>query len=768
MTGASVLEAGQTDRASAQTFLDLLAGEANAVHCFQTYADNPAATTPEGRRELAKTIWGRFSEVEPVLRRLNEAGASICVAVNRLRERAARRTDNVLAPRACWHENDGGLPNGLAHVWPAAAPPSMVVQTRPGHHHFYWLAQEPHPADAWSLWTGIGRHMIARRGSDPKCLRREQVLRVPGFLHQKDPLNKHRVTLIGSLGGRYSLGELAVAFPAPTEAQFLAAGDPIPQSATTTRGDERDRELSMVNDEKFSRIVEALWTIDPDESREKWVRCLMALESTRHPERQNVGEAWSRGRGEQPNAKYVEGEPTTFMRSFREGAARLVSVGTIIQYAREAAMKRGAGFADMLPGTEIETAASGDDWSVSLANEMPTVEPMHEWVIPNLLVAEGMHTAISGEPGVGKSSAVFGVMAALATSTAWLGSKSPILRPQEGRPLASVYLDLAEGTPAQIGYSLNCALAAATVRAGGDARDRSAGKHCAVLGTTRSAFPLIRTDYGVLVPDKANLAVLRTQLMRAHERLAGVAPVRAVIVDNLARFLVAASENEPGPVLQVFDLLATLLADVFPDAGIVWVAHPPKSNETAVRGSGAIFGALRGVVRMVNCHSISRSATGRLREGMTLGQRALEDAGITATDAALAAHRLIYHDKSNFSMRMIEPIIVRREGGALIAVEAVQDLEEEAKQRENLEALAGWLSNPINSVEEYPERKLIGLMAGTRGQRQLIPMPHRLLGESYEQMLELGVRLGYLSMRLKAHGSVVSKLYSAGPRFSLL
>ena len=767
MTGTPMPEASQADHAAAQTFLDLLAGEPNAVHCFQTYADNPAALAPETRRELAKTIWGRFSEVEPVLRRLNEAGASICVAVNRLRERSARRTDNVTAPRACWHENDGGLPDGLAHVWPAVAPPSMVVQTRPGHHHFYWIVRGA-TDEGWDAWTGVGRHMIARRGSDPKCLRREQVLRVPGFWHQKDPSNKHRVSLIQNDGAIYSLALLRAAFPAPTEEQFLAAGAPVPQGTNASSGDARDLELPMVNDEKFKRIVEALWIVDPDESREKWLRCLMALESTRHPERQNVGEAWSRGRGEQPNAKYVEGEPTAFMRSFREGAARLVGVGTIIQYAREAAMKRGTGFNDMLPGAPVESASSGDDWSVSLANEMPTIEPLHEWVIPNLLVAEGMHTAISGEPGVGKSSAVFGVMAALATSTPWLGSKSPILRPQEGRPLASVYLDLAEGTPAQIGYSLNCALAAATVRAGGDARDRSAGKLCAVLGTTRSAFPLVRTDYGVLVPDNANLAVLRTQLIRAHDRLAGVAPVRAVIVDNLARFLVAASENEPGPVLQVFDLLATLLADVFPDAGIVWVAHPPKSNETAVRGSGAIFGALRGVVRMVNCHSISRSASGRLREGMTLGQRALEDAGITATDAALAAHRLIYHDKSNFSMRMIEPIIVRREGGALIAVEAVQDLEEEAKQRENLEALAGWLSNPINSVEEYPERKLIGLMTGTRGQKQLIPTPHRLLGDSYEAMLELGVRLGYLSMRLKSHGTVVSKLYSAGPRYSLL
>jgi Protein of unknown function (DUF3631)/RepB DNA-primase from phage plasmid len=93
----------------------------------------------------------------------------------------------------------------------------MVVETSPGHYHRYWLVQGDWPADDQGRkdFASVMARMVASYGSDKSAKDISRVLRVPGFLHRKNPNAPHMVAVVGGNGLRYTRAEILAAFPPP-------------------------------------------------------------------------------------------------------------------------------------------------------------------------------------------------------------------------------------------------------------------------------------------------------------------------------------------------------------------------------------------------------------------------------------------------------------------------------------------------------------------------------------------------------------------------
>ena len=82
----------------------------------------------------------------------------------------------------------------------------MVVETSPGNFHFYWLIEDHWPADEFGKtdFAAVLECMVAVYGSDKAATDISRVLRVPGFMHRKNPANPHLVHIIDDNGARYT------------------------------------------------------------------------------------------------------------------------------------------------------------------------------------------------------------------------------------------------------------------------------------------------------------------------------------------------------------------------------------------------------------------------------------------------------------------------------------------------------------------------------------------------------------------------------------
>ena len=73
-----------------------------------------------------------------------------------------------------------------------AAPPTMVVESAHGPHTYWGL----HPGEPLSAFTAAQGALAKHFETDPKVKDLPRVMRVPGFLHQKDPEHPFFVTVV--------------------------------------------------------------------------------------------------------------------------------------------------------------------------------------------------------------------------------------------------------------------------------------------------------------------------------------------------------------------------------------------------------------------------------------------------------------------------------------------------------------------------------------------------------------------------------------------
>jgi predicted P-loop ATPase len=158
----------EIDLSEAARFLNLL-DEGATEFTFQTFDDN----ADRQDRKLTRILHGTLEEHAEILTRMNNLGAGIYVMVQQGDGRG-RRNENVTRIRAVFQEDDGEgrrLP----------LDPHIVNQTSPGKYQRYLLTDGPSVEE----FSAVQECLIANYGSDKNAKDPAQVLRLPGFYHQK-------------------------------------------------------------------------------------------------------------------------------------------------------------------------------------------------------------------------------------------------------------------------------------------------------------------------------------------------------------------------------------------------------------------------------------------------------------------------------------------------------------------------------------------------------------------------------------------------------
>lgn len=182
---------------------------------FQTFADAEADKADEvRRRSLTRVLSGTPQQHERTLRALNARGAGVFVTVNGT-DLLGRKLANIRDVRAYYTEVDGAGESEkealLERFLSAPLPPSMVVDSKNGL-HAYWLT---YPGEDTGPWDEVQHGLRHAFRGDARSKDLARVLRLPGYLHCKDPGDPYPVTVLYAEDLRYDGAELALAYPAP-------------------------------------------------------------------------------------------------------------------------------------------------------------------------------------------------------------------------------------------------------------------------------------------------------------------------------------------------------------------------------------------------------------------------------------------------------------------------------------------------------------------------------------------------------------------------
>jgi hypothetical protein len=283
------------DREAPRRFLRLLDPSA-ANFTFQTFDDDRRnGHGPNGA--LARDTSNRDE-----VRRLYALGAGVFVTINAT-DLTGRKSENIKRVRAIWQEDDKG------HGGPFPLDPSLVIESSPGHFHRYWFIADNWPADEQGRadFAAVMERMVESYGCDKNAKDICRVLRVPGFLHRKDPTQPHLVRIVADSGRRYTREEIMRAFP-PVEHER--------QTRSEWRAADCDEE----------RIADALRAI-PADDRGVWLQVGMALKAELGDRGRPVWDHWSATCRE----KFKDRDQDRTWRSFRRNG---IGIGTLFHHAQ--------------------------------------------------------------------------------------------------------------------------------------------------------------------------------------------------------------------------------------------------------------------------------------------------------------------------------------------------------------------------------------------------------------------------------------------------
>lgn len=209
------------DRDDAEKFIAALAGSVDAKVTFQTFHETNKA------KGGANIFHGSLAEHWSKLVDLNGAGHGVYVLVNQ-GDGNGRKAANVVGLRALFLDDDGKGAQpasfGGAGVEPfTALPPTITVQSKAGQHNYFQLAQ----GEPLDQFTAAQQTIAAHFGTDSAVKDLARVMRVPGFLHMKDPANPYLVTVVQVRAERYTIAEVLAAYPAPMPEAAKGASETV-------------------------------------------------------------------------------------------------------------------------------------------------------------------------------------------------------------------------------------------------------------------------------------------------------------------------------------------------------------------------------------------------------------------------------------------------------------------------------------------------------------------------------------------------------------
>lgn len=189
--------------------LSILSGES----CFQTFPDN------DGARIRPTIKSGNLQDSLDWLKSENHAGAGIFFAVNGMRH-GKRGKEHVTEVRTYYADVDLSTSDSRVKRAKALdllsldAIPSAIVESKNGL-HAYWFATPGHPLDS-EEYKRVNLGIIKAVGGDENAKDIARVLRIPGFLHYKNPNDPFPVEILfHDPDINYTRQELLLAFPSP-------------------------------------------------------------------------------------------------------------------------------------------------------------------------------------------------------------------------------------------------------------------------------------------------------------------------------------------------------------------------------------------------------------------------------------------------------------------------------------------------------------------------------------------------------------------------
>ena len=205
-------------RDSAARFLSALTGETDPVVTFQVFRDH------KGGGSRATIFHGTLGQHWERLVALNLDGLGVFVLINK-GDLKGRTGENVVGLRALFIDDDpkdGSEPvrfNGQGKAPFSALAPSITVQSKNGQHH-YWCLVDGEPKEQFTpAQVALSSHF----GTDPVVKDLPRVMRVPGFLHMKDPADPFLVTLVQAEAERFTVREILEAYPPRTPPPAVSA-----------------------------------------------------------------------------------------------------------------------------------------------------------------------------------------------------------------------------------------------------------------------------------------------------------------------------------------------------------------------------------------------------------------------------------------------------------------------------------------------------------------------------------------------------------------
>jgi hypothetical protein len=373
-TPTAAASAPARDRATAGRFLHLLDAAAKDF-TFQTFDDD---------RTNSNGLLTRITSDRNEILNLYERGAGVYVTVNET-DLTGRKSENVKRIRAVWQEDDEGH-GGLFPL-----DPSIVVESSPKKFHRYWLVVDDWPADEKGRadFAAVMERMVASYGSDKNAKDISRVLRVPGFLHRKDPARPHMVHIVEDNRHRYTRGEILRAFP------------PVEHEQSQQRREWR------VTDNDEERIADALRFI-PADDRDVWLQIGMALKDELGDRGRSLWDSWSA----KCSQKFNDRDQNKTWRSFRRNG---IGIGTLFYHAQQ------YGWAPPRHEAQREKKSNGGIPPQSIAPEPAnrtavlvkadalTPEAIN-WAWKNRF-AFGKLAVLAGDPGLGKSTILIEIAA---------------------------------------------------------------------------------------------------------------------------------------------------------------------------------------------------------------------------------------------------------------------------------------------------------------------------------------------------------------------
>lgn len=180
-------------------FIDLLGPDKQ--HTFQIFFEKSKQIKGNSKNSRPPEVFfGTFNELNDELYEKNLEGYAVTILINQ-GDQKGRKAENIKAVRAVFLDLDGASPD---KVKAAKFKPHIVVESSEGKYHAYWLVKDC----PLKLFSKIQRAIAKNFDGDPKISDLSRVMRLPGFLHQKDEPFVSKLLKIRPDLDRYSVDQI--------------------------------------------------------------------------------------------------------------------------------------------------------------------------------------------------------------------------------------------------------------------------------------------------------------------------------------------------------------------------------------------------------------------------------------------------------------------------------------------------------------------------------------------------------------------------------